>query len=541
MSHVTFALFACATLTTACLSPDDDPALDSLDGIEQEGGSTPREICLASYLRAGKAGPVVNDDLDEVLTACPAFANALRWTVPDGSPFVWHLWPEAKKAQLRIRYQQYLYHADVGASIPRYVGVDRTRQQVLTEDQAFDLFAVNAAHALALEVNRHVPWSLLDFPESNLLAMFDSDQFVTPVVDSADVVEDGMVYTAFPRGMYLLPAWRTGGYVDRPQDGYQFLVGVRSMTGQDLRASTPDQTLANISLWVAQNMVHGWGVPTTAYPLDLAGRLRSSPDEWRGSAVVGGEGCHTTRDLLVDLARSINVPVFGGSHPSRATPPYTASIGHGAALYRWDSPAMRVLEHADDLNAYDLFPIAGFAPTDTSAEHARTLLEGVWPTTAEAARLSFAARTWPERLYNTDPRIEAAHGWGRVNQNAHRNAAYLIGEFGDETDTGSPRWQGYINDRSTQLGAARGVGVGGSGTIAVIDWYCSARRSDGVVGADHIISVRSIYPTVVPTDAAARTLLERYETLIARTGGCAAMQAARTAFERSPSPNPWRG
>ena len=480
---------------------------------------------------------------DEVLAACPTFANALRWTVPDATPFVWRLWPEAKKAQLRIRYQQYLSHGDVGAAIPRYVGSDRQHQQVLTEDEAFDLFAVNAAHALALEVNRYVPWSLLDFPESNLLAMFDSEQFVTPVIYSADVVEDGVVYPALPWGMYLLPAWRGyGGYVDRPQDGYQFLLGARSTTGQNLRASTPDQTLANISLWISQNMVHGSGVPATPYPLDLAGRLRSSPDAWRGSAVVGGLGCHTTRDLLQDLARSINIPVFGGYHPQPAAPPFISSIGHGAALYRWDSPDMRVLQHADDLNAYNLFPIAGFSPTDTSPEHARTLFEAVWPTTAEAARLSFAALTWPERLYNTDPRIEAAHGLGRVNQNALRNAGFLIGAFGDETSTdGGARWQAYINDRSTLLGAARALSVGGSGYASVIDWYCGARRSDGVVDADQITNARGLYPFVVPTDDSARTLFERYETLIARTGGCAAMQAARASFSRLPSPNPWRG
>lgn len=481
--------------------------------------------------------------LDEVLDACPTFANALRWTVPDATPFVWRLWPEAKKAQLRIRYQQYVSHGDVGAAIPRYVGSDRQHQQVLTEDEAFDLFAVNVAHALALEVNRSVPWSLLDFPESNLLAMFDSEQFVTPVIYSDDVIEDGVVYRALPWGMYLLPAWRRGGgYVDRPQDGYQFLIGERSTTGQNLCASTPDQTLANISLWISQNMLHGWGVPNTPYPLDLAGRLRSSPDEWRGSAVIGGIGCHTTRDLLQDLARSINIPVFGGYRPQPGVLPFIESIGHAAALYRWDSPDMRVLEHADDLNAQDLFPVAGFSPTDTSPEHARTLFQALWPTAAEAARLSFTALTWPERLYNTDPRIEAAPGWGRVNQNAQRNAGFLIGAFGDETSTGdSTRRQGYINDRSTLLGAARVVTVGGSGLPSVIDWYCSARRSDGVVDADLIANVRALYASVLPTDAAARTLLERYETLIARTGGCAAMQAVRASFSRMPSPNPWRG
>jgi hypothetical protein len=68
--------------------------------------------------------------LDEVLDAHPTFADALRWTVPDGSPFVWRLWPEDKKARLRIRFQQYLSRSDVGAAIPRYVGSDRRHQQV---------------------------------------------------------------------------------------------------------------------------------------------------------------------------------------------------------------------------------------------------------------------------------------------------------------------------------------------------------------------------------------------------------------------------
>jgi hypothetical protein len=295
--------------------------------------------------------------------------------------------------------------------------------------------------------------------------------------------------------------------VARPQDGYAFVRGRVSMTGRDYVSSTADQTLANLSLWVASNVRHGWGTPELPYTQDLAGRLHRSLD-WGHLWIVGGIGCHTTRDLLVDLARAVNIPVLPALMPSRARPPFVTSIGHGAAAYRWDSPAVRILEHADDLNANSLYPDAGFRWTDESEEHARCFFEVTWPTAAELGSFGFVVDPTFHRLWAGTGEVELDDGSPRIAQQAHRWYGRVVGVWPDNDESaGSELGRMYLADRGSRLGSQRGYVRGGRGIAPPIDRYCSSRSPDGALGDLLLDDMVMSYPTLARSRDEARAVL----------------------------------
>lgn len=499
-----------------------------------------RAACLWNYRRLRDGVEVPNASLDSVLTACPSFANALVWSEPTGTPFVWRLWPEEKRARLRELYALYLDGRDFTAAVPTAgVGARRDDEFELTEAQAFDLYAANAAHALALEVSRRVPWTLLDFPESNLAVLFDSEYFVTPALPGPDYVApgpSGATYRAHPWGSYVLPDWRGARFVARPQDGYAFARGWVSMSGHDYLSSTPDQTLANLTQWVAINLRHGWGTPSIPYTQDLSGRLRRSDDGFGHLAVVGGVGCHTTRDLLQDLARSVNIPVLPLLLPARRAPPYPSGIGHGALAYRWDSPAMRIIEHADVLNANELYPDAGYAWSDESEEHARRYFEVTWATPAEASAAGLVLAPGFPKLWAGTGEVEMDTGFAIISRQAHRWYGRLLGGWSDLTAAGtSPRWTAFTEQRSARLGSARGV----AGLQSPLDVLCQSRDRGEVVDDTLLDWFANLYPTLLPTREDARALVASYDRLLARAGGCDAIRRDRAAFAGADAPNGW--
>ena len=96
-----------------------------------------------------------------------------------------------------------------------------------------------------------------------------------------------------------------------PRVGYRFLRGLNSTSGIDLVGSTPDASMAAISLWVSQNIKHERS--DLGHTMSLSGRLQAITSSIEGVRVhyISAEaGCFTVSALIYDLARSINIPLL---------------------------------------------------------------------------------------------------------------------------------------------------------------------------------------------------------------------------------------
>ena len=360
----------------AGLGEAGSPAEAGSLGEAGDTSSPAREQCVASF----SVGGVANPDIGAVLAACPALASALLWVDAQNNDVAYSAWSDTMKQRLGVLYQSLLSDSALPDFVcPDFRGADAVRAPTnnnaahgavyalfFSKAQETDLYLASVAHALALEVQQTLPWSLLDYPKAELEPLLSARSLLVPVTQAPRPFGSPL-----PDADYQVPLSHDGfGFVCDPRVGYRFARGLTSKTHQDLLGKDALETLANLTFFVMQNSVHGFPLDyeesIDTFQMELSERLHLGLDEPAGTVsktLVERWGCHSTAELLEELARSMNVPVLGvGSYAGAWTDGTSYSFrenSHRGLAYAWTRAAARILPHADFVNATGLSPNYG--------------------------------------------------------------------------------------------------------------------------------------------------------------------------------------
>lgn len=473
----------------------------------------------------GKTITQANLDLDAVLVACPSLRDSIAWLNGSGAVLSYSQWTDAQRSTLRYYYQLYALgmttlpldcptperNLDPASLAARVAG-----PLYFSAEQAFALYAASVAHSLALEARGSLGWTLRSFPAAERAAVLSSDRMFVPVKPGTVAMPPGLVAG---RDLQLTPARANAmTFVCQPGEAYEFLRG-SSTSGIDLVASTADDTLANLTLFVARNLAHGPVMtPDRAlatFGFDLPGRLRRRTDLSYGGLLAAPGGCHSAAALLEDLGRAVNIPL-----ENVALLAYTAIDRpflfrtHRSLAYRWTSSAARYLEHTDDAYAQRVYGLAVIGAGQALAP-ARRYYDAVW-TTAE--RLRAAGLTlWPE-LPSVMPGV--GYGTGQPLLDSYSTYGRLLGVWTDATPTAaSPRESEYVTRIAETM----------CGTDLVFEYCRNVSTGYGWRNFQYFSTGNLSYLTN-PVDA--QRAWATTEACVVAAGGC----AAATAALRRPAP-----
>ncbi|MGA2497648.1 MAG: hypothetical protein ABSH20_07890 [Tepidisphaeraceae bacterium] len=341
-------------------------------------------------------------DLAAWLEKCPALKDHIVWTTGDGKQEKFDAWTAAMKSRIEGFYKKLLDGtANLGMVLPTEDKIDSANGSAyFTSDQAFDVYAAHVAHVIQVEAAKLVPWSIQGLPPAELEHLLASSSYfarigtctggntypagIQPNRDFQEVPEDGGL----------------GEWIGDPRVGYDFLSGKTSTAHTKLIGANELETMANLTAWLRDNVGHG--------PIDdqvivraknhrfLDARLRPMAG---GHLAIAVQGCHSAAKLMVDLARSVNIPLMharaldnesgdkGGSFFSRT---------HGGLVYGWAGPRPRVLWHVDDVYArtsHAYFPLehgtGGLAPPEQATMQ---YFDELWATPQALAKAGFQYR-----------------------------------------------------------------------------------------------------------------------------------------------------
>ena len=297
--------------------------------------------------------------LEAFLASAPTLKEHLVWTTGDGKHEPFDTWSAAQKSRLESFYTKLLANdANLEIHLPTADKIQNPGYAYYTVDQAFDLYAAHAAHVLYVEAQHLVPWSIQSRPAVELDMLLASASYFSRIGKSKQPnqypkgIEPGRDFRETPEDDQL------GEWLGDPRVGYDFLAGKTSSARQKLIADNEVDTLVNLTAWLRDNVGHGAmpGQEEIDYAKThrfLRDRLRPAPHNHLAFANVG---CHSASKLMVDLARSVNIPLlhvraFDASVDPNDSKSYIFSGSHGGLIYDWGSAKPRVLWHTDDLYA----------------------------------------------------------------------------------------------------------------------------------------------------------------------------------------------
>jgi hypothetical protein len=146
------------------------------------------------------------------------------------------------------------------------------------------------------------------------------------------------------------------------------LRGETSLSGEDMLGASASETLANVTFFLTRNSVHGFPQDESVdtYQFEISERLGLGLDLPGGTTsdwLIERLGCHSTAELLEELARSVNVPLRGVAaynYDWTDGTDYSFRFNtHRALVYAWTRSQARILPHADFVNATALWPNYG--------------------------------------------------------------------------------------------------------------------------------------------------------------------------------------
>lgn len=346
--------------------------------------------------------------LDQRLCGHPGLRGQIIWETGTGERIPYDFWTRAQKDRLNEFFQRMIRgKPDLGMHLPdprrnmnqRPFGsapgtlYGNTRVMYLTQEEAFDSYAVHLAHVLYLEATRRVPWSIFALPPDELAQFTSSDRYqsrIVPIYTPHSVEEEESYYRTQgypehirPNRDFQLPfrinnlESRGIGLLGDPRDGFNFMTGRNSTAGTSLLGATEEETLENLTLWFSQNIGHGRQL--TAPPENtieyyvghnfLRDRLRREERVYVGgvaSAIIAPTGCHSASNLFRDLARSVNIPILNINY-NPWVPALNGGRGdigthfHQGLVFRWARSDTRILFHTDEIYANGYYP---FFPLD---------------------------------------------------------------------------------------------------------------------------------------------------------------------------------
>lgn len=198
-------------------------------------------------------------------------------------------------------------------------------QVYFSEEDAWNIYLAHVAHALEVEVNGLVSWSLSDYTKEELALLFDSRYLL-------DYVPSKGLYKFSSR----LPGGRQGVSDLNASAGYEFLER-NNMIGAQA------ETVFHFTNWLRQNLVH----VNNNTPEDWDGYPGSPPVEKILAPPDGHQhwtqGCAGTTSLYIAVLQSANIPVI------RAKSVFATQGGPEQAHHRVEFPTLGIgLAHADD-------------------------------------------------------------------------------------------------------------------------------------------------------------------------------------------------
>jgi hypothetical protein len=389
--------------------------------------------------RAGRTA-----SLESFLDEAVALKKRIVWTAGNGKRWPFDNWTPEMKGRIEFFHRKLLEGArNLDMRLPAADKVDPNNGQAyFTEEQAFDVYAAHVAHVLHVEAAHLVPWSIQARPPIELDQLLASSSYFARlgVSKSANQYPAGIQanrdFTETPEDSGL------GEWIGDPRVGYDFLSGKLSSTHQRLIGKTELETLVNLTLWLRDNVDHG--------PIDgqakervkaqrwLENRLRAPPGSRTAMAI---QGCHSASKLMVDLARSVNIPLLH----TRALDNKSSDAGghffngsHGGLIYGWGGPEHRILWHTDEIYAmpgrscFPLDPATGALAAPEQA--ARQFFDEYWRTPQQLRKAGFVYRL---------ERVLPGKGYGQHSR----------GDYEDRLDYGMlcGRWEKKGNSDLSQL------------------------------------------------------------------------------------------
>jgi len=377
-----------------------------------EAAKTHRASCLALLLLASPLAtqplraaepprrPPGAGSLEAFLARPGAVRESIVWQEADGRTVPFDAWPAPRKRRLVEIYRKLRRgEKDLGLRLPSPKNVDPSSGcAYFTADQAFDVYAAHVAHSLRVEVERLVPWSLTARPPAELAAIFSSASYSAPIGPSRN--------TGYPAGIrpgrdFMEAPENAGlGELDGdPRVGFRFVTGETSTSGKSLVGKDELETLVNLTVWIRDDVGHG-NIPRDLDETHrwLEDRLRPAKGE---KYAVANAGCHSASKLMVDLARSANIPLLHvrGQERDRRDGHFFNRT-HGGLIYGWGGREPRILWHTDDIYAMTgepPFPIDGRGALLPPAEAARAYFDARWLTPAELEGYGFVYKL--EKVY----------------------------------------------------------------------------------------------------------------------------------------------
>jgi hypothetical protein len=329
-------------------------------------------------------------ELELRLKRCPAFMKTLVWQQGDGTLVPFPSWSILMKRRLEEIYLELCNGvAHLNLHYPSTQNIDPSSNcAYFTAEQAFDVFAAHAAHALYVEFHRLVPWSLMTRPPAELAVLFSSTSYHSIIGKSANTsypsgIQPGRDFMEAPENNALAE------FNGDPRTGFNFLTGKTSTSHTSLLGKNELETLANLTTWMRDNVAHG-GSDRTDYHRWLEDRLHPMPGM---HVAIANVGCHSASKLMVDLARSVNIPLLHArSQESDATSGHFFNRTHGGLIYGWGGNQPRILWHTDEIYAMTgepSFPIDSNGNLMSSDQAVRAYFDQRWRTPSQLAQAGF--------------------------------------------------------------------------------------------------------------------------------------------------------
>ncbi len=361
-----------------------------------------RTLQRPPVVRQETAAAAQAGDLAAWLDSCPVLRDRIVWTTGDGKQEKFAAWTPAMKTRIEGFYKKLVDGtANLGMVLPTEDTIDSgSGHAYFTSEQAFDVYAAHVAHVIHVEAAKLVPWSIQGLPPAEIDHLLASNSYFARIGTCSGGntypagIEPNRDFQEVPEDTGL------GEWLGDPRIGYDFISGKTSTAHTKLIGATELETMANLTAWLRDNVGHG--------PIDdeviaraknhrfLDARLRPMAG---GHLAIAVQGCHSSAKLIVDLARSVNIPLMharaldnisgdkGGSFFNRT---------HGSLVYNWAGPKARILWHVDDVYArtsHAYFPLDHNTGVLATPEQATMqYFDELWATPQALAKAGFQYR-----------------------------------------------------------------------------------------------------------------------------------------------------
>ena len=233
----------------------------------------------------------------ETLLNDPKIANAISWVVPDSS-WTYSKWTVEQKDQLKHAIERIENGEPFPMEEPPKLIKDDT---YISEEDAWTIYLSRVAHALWLESNQIVNWSILDYTEEERKILLSAEyMFISH--------PKKIIYTGISRG-FTFYSWVAGDVTDWNIDiSYQF------MKENGYIFDDPASCAYAFGGWLRLNIGHFTGGSTPDNYEKIWG-YRGPPPVDRilyptkvRDGRVDSAGCWGTTGLFIAVMRSINIP-----------------------------------------------------------------------------------------------------------------------------------------------------------------------------------------------------------------------------------------